>query len=184
MKSVVEAFARNTSCSDLSIHYDSAIVSKSPMSYMLMLKVARYSEYYAVLLITFCRCVQKISFLEFFQSYYSYPLFACSLRYNTNVQHLDLSKNAVPLCDEALANIAQALSINATVKVVEFGDWISREKLAVFLTHYAFQLTTTSGLERIFVDTKAIPGEMENQIIRRIKRMRVFSGRSFQVVIR
>ena len=180
MKSIVEAYARNSSCSDLILRYDLILLFSSMST---MLSVALYNEYYAVLLIIFCRHIKTAAFHDFFLPYYSYPLFACSLRYNTNIQQLNLSRNPV-MCDMAIANIAQALSFNETVKIVIFGECLSSEELAVFLTHYFSQLPVRSGLEGVWVGYRATPGETENEIIRMINLLRLPSRRRLFQVIR
>ena len=164
MKNIVEAFARNSSCSSLILHH-LLILENSPMC--TVFAAARYSEYYAVLLITFCRHVKKVAFPGFFQLFYSYPLFARSLQYNTNIQCLDLSQNT--MCNAAIANLAQALSFNRTITDILFGDLLS-ETLETFLTQS--QLSTQSGLERVFVGRQTVP--LEDQL-KRINRTRLLS---------
>ena len=173
MKSIVEALARNSSCSHLILNYDILFLCSASLSDMLMVEM--YSEYYVVLLITFCKHVKKVAFHDFFQLHYSYPLFACALRYNTNIQEIDLSSNRM-MSDEAIANIAQALGCNETMKMITFGDWISTKELAVFLSHYAIQRPVRSGLRRVLVGYNAFPREEENEIIRAINVMQMRSG--------
>ena len=156
MKSIIEALARNTSCSELILRYNL-------LSGYAMFKVACYSEIYALLLITFSRHVKIVDFHNLFELYYDYPLFACALRYNTNIQHLTFS----PMCLTAIANIAQALSFNGTVKSVCFRDWLTSMELLVFLMNYG-RYRPLSGLERVFVDRTAYVRESESQIIRTI----------------
>lgn len=59
MKSIVEAFARNTSCNGLLLNYDPAMIYPSMTT---TYTVARYSEYYAILLLTFCRHVEIVAY--------------------------------------------------------------------------------------------------------------------------
>ena len=173
MKNVVEALARNSSCSYLILNYDVLFLCSASLSDMLMVEL--YSEYYVILLITFCKHLKKVAFHDFFQFHYSYPHFACALRHNTNIQEIDLSRNRM-MNENAIANIAQALGYNETVEMVNFGDWMSTEELAVFLDHYAIQWPVRSGLRRVLVGYKAIPGEEENKIIKVINFMRMRSG--------
>jgi len=169
MKRIVEAFARNSSCSNLTIdHLDigPTNVLNDPM-------VIHYSEYLAILLITFSRHVKRIHFRNLFNPIYDYNLLACSLRYNTNIEYFDLSGNNA-MSREAIANIAQALSFNETVKVVDFRHWLLAIELEVFLTHYAHQ-RDRSRLNYILVGCEAVPSEMGNQIIEKINRTRGLS---------
>ena len=72
--------------------------------------------------------------------------------------------------------IAQALSYNGTVKIVDFGDSISTEGLHTFLINYYVLrkvLSVKSGLERVIVGEGAYLGERETQIIERINCTRV-----------
>jgi len=88
------------------------------------------------------------------------------------------------MCNKAIANIAQALSFNETVKYVDFGGWLSSQELSVFLFHYVMQPSAIldSGLDVVLVGERAIPGERENGIIHIINFARLLLGRNFQVI--
>ena len=178
MKSIIEAFARNTSCRNLILRYEIIFLPKSTM-----FRVTRYSEYYALLLITFSRHLKTMVFCDFFQLDYDYPLFACALRY-TNIQHLNFSRNP-GMCEAAIANIAQALSFNGTVKSIDFGDFLTTEELQVFLINYGCYGCLKSCLERVYVGFGARPGERENQLIRMINytRLRVLESACVFLVV-
>ena len=167
MKSIIEALARNSSCSNLTLNYDVLFLLSA--SVFDMLSVEMYSEYYAVVLITFCKHIKKVAFYDFFQFHYSYPHFACALRYNTNIQEIDLSRNQM-MNEKAIVNIAEALACNETVKMVIFGAWLS---LDVFLCHFAFKPPVRSGLNSVVVASNAIPRE---EVIRAVHLVRMLSG--------
>ena len=95
-----------------------------------------YSEYYAALLLTFCKHVKFVAFYDFFQLDYAYPLFSSALQYNTSLVCIDLSRNTT-MCEEAISNIARALANNKTIEMVDFGDWISTKELGTFLNRFA-----------------------------------------------
>ena len=171
MKNLVEAFARDSSCSDFTLQCDIIFLRKSNFTKRML---TAYSEYYAVLLITFCKHIKKVAFHRFFEYHYSYPLFASALQYNTNIQVLDLSRN-VAICEETVANIARALRFNESIRLVDFGDQISAKELATFLYNYGFPLPVMA-LETVVVSEQAIPGEKERQIIKMINLARISSG--------
>ena len=156
MKSIVEAFASNTSCSDLILRYEMVLLFRSNFT---MFKVTCYSEYYALLLLTFSRHLKRLAFHNFFQLHYNYPLFSCALRY-TNILHLDFFVNQL-MCEALIANIADALSFNLTVKTVTFGNWLTTEELRTFLIIYGrhYGLPVQSGLERVYVGHRAHPAK-------------------------
>lgn len=129
-----------------------------------MLTTEMYSEYYTVLLLAFCRHIKYLSILGFFQFHYSYPLFACALRYNTNIQFIDFSENR-GMCKQAIAYIAQALGHNETIEMVAFGDSISTNYLVTFLGYYLLQQTSKSSLRRVYVGEKVFLTEREIELI-------------------
>ena len=170
MKSIIEALARNSSCSNLTLNYDVIFLYSASVSDTLTVEM--YSEYYAILLITFCKHIKKVAFYDFFQFHYSYPHFACALRYNTNIQEIDLSRNQM-MNEKAIANIAEALACNETVKIIIFGVWISTKELDVFLCHFALQQPVRSGLKSVVVGSNAIPRE---EVIGMVHLIRMLSG--------
>ena len=179
MKSIVEALVRNSSCDYLVLRYNIAL--RFPVSVSAMLTVEMYSEYYAVLLIAFCKQIKYVSFPGFFQFHYSYPLFACALRCNTSIQFIDFSENRV-ICKEAIAYIAQALGHNETIEMVAFGESISTNYLATFLGHYLLELTLKSRLRRVYVGERAFLTEREIEFIRLINIARMPSRYPFSVL--
>ena len=146
-----------------------------------MLTIEMYSEYYVVLLIAFCKHIKYVSFPGFFQFHYSYPLFACALRYNTNIQFIDFSENR-GMCKEAIAYIAQALGHNETIEMVAFGESLSTNQLARFLGHYLLHLTLKSTLRRVYVGERAFLTERETEFIRLINIARMPSRYPFSVL--
>ena len=179
MKNIIEAFARNSSCDDLVLRYHISLLF--PVSVSAILTTEMYSEYYAVLLLAFCRHIKYVSIPGFFQFHYSYPLFACALRYNSNIQFIDFSENC-GMCKQAIAYIAQALGHNETIEMVAFGDSISTNYLATFLGHYLLQQTSKSSLRRVYVGEEVFLTERETELIRMINFARLQSRYPVSVI--
>ena len=172
MKNIIEAFARNSTCRCLILNHFSKSLYLASKSNARMVKL--YSDYYAALLLTFCRHVKFVAFYDFFQLDYAYPLFSWSLQYNTSIVYIDLSRNSM-MCEKAISNIARALANNKTVEMVDFGNWISTRKLETFLNHYALQQPVRSGLRSVRVGCIAFP-EGVQMIIKIINCMQLVSG--------
>ena len=172
MKSIIEAFTRNSTCSYLFLNHFTMSICLASESDARMVKV--YSEYYAALLLTFCRHVKFVAFYDFFQLDYAYPLFSYALQYNTSLVCIDLSRNGM-MCEEAISNIARALANNETVEMVDFGDWITTKKLETFLNNFALQQPIRSGLRCVRVGCRAFPEGLQ-MIIKKINCMQLLSG--------
>ena len=129
MRPLISSLSRNSSMVELAIKFRFPSDYEMPLSALIA-----YSEYYMVLLFTCCHGLSELILKKLFQQYHPYHLLSAAMRYNKNIQWLNLEENvSLMRTKPSLKNLALAIGMNRTVKGISLVESLSNESLLCLL---------------------------------------------------